>query len=397
VAASSIAATDVSDRDFAKVAKILDQAHDISQPYDNDMGHLFGLPTQDEKLLSGSRGLYIRALNDLLLPRILLQVETDMRTQPTDASYVTDSARIYPMLGGRTEIDASFARKMLAEDMERALPGTENTNVRSALDLHVKTLVTEPLTPIALDDELIADALAAEQARERFSKWAVNGGELCVTGLADRYPFAKDSAVEVTVTDFTALFGPGGAFDRFFRENLQAKVDTKSVPWQWKDAAEHSVETVEGLKAFERAAAIRSAFFASNSVTPSVAFEVTPLLLEGDALGVVLASDGQQVIYSKGVQSSVRPIAMFWPGQLGIKGAELSFQPLGASRNLSKGGGWAIFRLLDAGDVQSLDDGGVRAAFRFGTHNAAFEFHVDTPFNPFNLTALRAFRCPKSL
>lgn len=156
--------------------------------------------------------------------------------------------------------------------------------------------------------------------------------------------------------------------------------------------------SIEGLRQFEQAAAIRSAFFGGPDNSLQIAFDVTPLSLDGDAVGVTLASDGQQVAYSQGYRAASRPVALTWPGTLGFSQAELSFQPEGAVDSVvTKRGLWGIFHLLDTATVTPLDAQSVRATFSTAGRTASFQFHVDTPVDPFDLKTLRAFHCPKSL
>ena len=44
--------------------------------------------------------------------------------------------------------------------------------------------------------------------------------------VTNRYPFAADSAMDMTLADFGTVFGNDGIFDKFFNENLAEQVDT---------------------------------------------------------------------------------------------------------------------------------------------------------------------------
>ena len=380
-------------------SRVLDQAEAISAPYeDHQHANRIGLPSQYDKVHSGYENLYTRALNDFLLPRLLIQVEDDMKPKPETASYVADNVRVYPMLGSRLRMDQGFAAKTLDEDMQRALPGADKASVRAALGHHIAALVARPLVPITLDDGLLKEALANEHSRDLFDKWQEKGGATCAATLESGYPFAKGSLKDITAADFTALFGPNGAFDSFFKSELATKVDATGSPWKWKKGAGNDGATDQGLHDFELAEAIRASFFTASNNALGFGFDVTPLSLSGPAIGVTLASDGQQVSYSQGVRDGSRPISLTWPGNLGINGAELSFQPAGnVDGTTLKRGLWALFRVLDAGKVVALGPERVTATFGTGGRVAAFEFRVDTPLDPFDLASLRRFHCPKSL
>ncbi len=397
--AQAIKVKQVTDRDFAAVDRLLDQAAAISAPYEgSEKARRLGLPTQYDKVHSGYENLYTRALNSFLLPRLLIQVEADMKPKPELAAYVNDNVRVYPMLGSRLGMDEGFARKTLEEDLQRALPGQDKAQVRASLIKHVAALVARPLAPITLDDGLLKEALANEHSRDLFNKWMVEGGQVCAATLDGGYPFVKGSLKDVTAAEFGALFGPNGAFDSFYKKELASKVDTTGSPWKWKTGAGEGSGSDDGLRAFELADAIRTSFFSSANNALGFSFDVTPLSLSGPAIGVTLASDGQQVSYSSGVRDASRPIALTWPGNLGIKGAELSFQPPGNIDGTTlKRGLWALFRVVDAGTVKVLGPERLNVSFGADGRAASFEFRVDMPIDPFDLAALRRFHCPKAL
>nr|MCU0254883.1 type VI secretion system membrane subunit TssM [Acidobacteriota bacterium] len=66
--------------------------------------------------------------------------------------------------------------------------------------------------------------------------WTSQVLPFCKRALANRYPFARGSAQDVTLDDFSRLFGPGGLIDGFFQKYLSAFVDTTQKTWQWRVA-----------------------------------------------------------------------------------------------------------------------------------------------------------------
>ena len=398
--AAQIPIKDVADRDYARIDKTLDEARALDQPYEDEGAGrtLISLPSQRDKVISGYTDLYRRALNDFLLPRLLIGVEAKMRDKPEAGDYVAENVHVYPMLGTRIPVDFAFARRVLSDDLARDLPGDDNAPLRAALDRHVAALLSGPLTPIGLDDKLIADAMANERTREQFAAWNTRGGAFCEEHLAGHYPFAKDSLKEMTMVDFVALFGPRGAFDSYFTNYLAAKVDTTGSPWKWRSVAGAPQGSQDGLRQFEGAAAIRAAFFDATTGQPTITYDVTPLGLQGNAIGVTLSSDGQQVSYSPGVDVTTRPITFTWPAKFGAEAAEVTFQPSTTADSVrSKRGPWAFFHLLDVASVNPIDAQSVQTTFRSGSRDATFQLHVDTPFDPFDLKALRGFHCPRTL
>lgn len=388
--AAQIPVKDVKDRDFARIAHVLDKARAVSQPFGEEAGVRWALPNQRDKVMSGYQDLYGRALNDFLLPRLMLQVEADMQMKPEEAAYVADAVRIYPMLGSRTRMEPDVARKVLGDDFGRVLAGDDKADLRASLDRHIASLVAAPLTPIATDDALIRTALANEAARNLFVKWEERGGKTCVANLTGRYPFTPNAAQEMGAADFKALFGPGGAFDGFFKDELQDKIDTTASPWKWKEPG----RAIGGIAAFERAAAIRTAFFGGPGNALSISFDVTPQEVDGAADAVAFNVDGQEVTFARGSRAGTRPVALTWPGSSGLTGAALTFQPAGSDSVVTRKGLWALFRVLDTAAVQAVDSEQAKLVFRAPDRSATFEFRVNAASNPFDLKALRAFRCP---
>ncbi|MDN5863173.1 MAG: type VI secretion system membrane subunit TssM, partial [Salinisphaera sp.] len=56
-----------------------------------------------------------------------------------------------------------------------------------------------------------------------------------------RYPFARNSLQSLPLADFARLFGPGGVFESFFNQDLQALVDTTSEHWKWRTSGGASI------------------------------------------------------------------------------------------------------------------------------------------------------------
>ena len=62
-----------------------------------------------------------------------------------------------------------------------------------------------------------------------------------------------------------------------------------------------------------------------------------------------------------------------------------------------KSGVWALFRVLDGGSLEALDASRSRVTFRSGDRTASFALRVEGGATPFDLAALRTFRCPAAL
>ncbi|WP_038824902.1 type VI secretion IcmF C-terminal domain-containing protein, partial [Pseudomonas aeruginosa] len=170
--------------------------------------------------------------------------------------------------------------------------------------------------------------------------------------LAGRYPIAAGSSRDATLEDFGHFFGAGGVMDSYFRQYLQPYVDTSASTWRWQPGAAQKLGINPGvLHTFQRAAAIRDAFFRSGGMQPAVRFELKPVTMDAAISQFILDLDGQQLTYDHGPS---RPVAMQWPSANGLGVVRLTVTPPPSSgrSGLTLEGPWAWFRLLDQSDLE---------------------------------------------
>ena len=243
-----------------------------------------------------------------------------------------------------------------------------------------------------------SSGIAADGTRASMNaRWQASVLPFCKQALANRYPFNPRARADVGVQDFAKLFAPGGLIDTFFNENLVKFVDTRSRPWTWKRVNDVDLGISNSvLQQFHYASQIREAFFAGGP-QPQIQFQITPYGLSDKARSVLLEVHGQQIAF-KHRGGLPTPMAVTWPGTVGL--ARVSFEP--ARRNtesvLSRDGPWAWFRLLDAAEIRSLNVADrKRVNFIVGERLAIFDLQVSSVINPFALPALTKFSCPESL
>ena len=213
----------------------------------------------------------------------------------------------------------------------------------------------------------------------------------CRDIVVDRFPFQPKSNIDVPLADFGRLFGYGGIFDSFFKDNLAAVVDTSHTPWTWRSGTTGSFGgSASMLHEFEAAQQIRDMFFRPGGQLPEVHFNVAPSYLDANATRFVLELDGQSVEYRHGPE---RNTPASWPGP-SPGAAAISFEDrAGAHPNLSFQGTWAWFRLLEGAGLQPESDVRYRATFRAGSSEARVVIEAASIRNPFAKSVLRQFRC----
>jgi len=230
---------------------------------------------------------------------------------------------------------------------------------------------------------------ARGELQTRFAQTLVQDCNAVVRG---RYPFTPGSSLDVPLADFGRLFGYGGLFETFFKENLAGLVDTTRRPWAWRAGADGASlgVSVAMLREFEAAQQIRESFFRAGSQTPELHFTIMPVALDAASTRFLLEVDGQQFEYRHGPQTTR---AATWPGP-NPGAAAASFEDRANGHpNVAFQGPWALFRLLEAGRLQSTTDVRYNMSFEMGGHTVTYALEADSIRNPFAQRQLRAFRC----
>jgi type VI secretion system protein ImpL len=252
------------------------------------------------------------------------------------------------------------------------------------------SLLPPPINALVAQVAGHSEVLTVGQARgdldQRYREQVVRE---CSEVVSGRYPFARASGVDVPLADFGRLFGPGGVFDGFFKDNLSPLVDTSRTPWSWRAGAT-AAGSATMLHQFEQAQAIRDNYFRPGAQLPELHFNVSPDDLDSAATRVLLEFDGQSIDYRHGPSRSV-PVA--WPGPSpGV--AAVTFEDRSSARpNLAFQGPWAFFRLLDAAQMHAETDVHYTATFQTGGHSARFVIEANSIRNPFLKADLQQFRC----
>ena len=216
----------------------------------------------------------------------------------------------------------------------------------------------------------------------------------CQKIVTNNYPFAKSDR-DVPLADFARLFAPNGIIDKFFAANLAPLANTAGKTWSWRsDSNITRALSTTTLRRFQQAAEIRDAFFAAGGAAPALNFTVKPLTLSGEAQTATLTVNGATV---QAQQGAATPGALQWPGS-GAGAASIQIAPDMPDRKstLERTGGWAFFRLIDAGAMIQRG-AAVNVSFIVGGREVSFEFSSASLNNPLSLPSLRRFECPNGL
>jgi type VI secretion system protein ImpL len=215
----------------------------------------------------------------------------------------------------------------------------------------------------------------------------------CARLLGAQYPIVRNGNEELSREAFTRAFAAGGLIDSFFQRQLSPHVDTSVRPWAFRAGAGGA----EALQPFERAQAIREAFFRDGGRQFGVRLEMRLLELESGIAEFVLDVDGQALRFKPGASAQQ---TLLWPGPADSGRVLLqlvpSTGPAGAGHTFQ--GPWALFRMLD--HVRS-DPGPTpdrwRLRFDVEGRKALFEVRASAALNPIARQELEQFQCPKRL
>ncbi|WP_454767043.1 type VI secretion system membrane subunit TssM [Cupriavidus campinensis] len=222
-------------------------------------------------------------------------------------------------------------------------------------------------------------------------------GAACRRAIEGKYPFVPGASQDVDTEDFNHVFAADGLLDGFFKTSLAPHVDTSSRPWRYK-AISAGMPPVHGpsLEPFERAAAIREAFFREPGAK-RMAWKVDARVasLDPEILELSLDIDGQQIRYAHG------PVVTFqlaWPGPRGGAVAEIAASPRirPDTSTIVTSGPWALFRLVDRGRrIGTASASHMVVDFTFDDRHAALELVTGGHANALSGQILNGFTCPK--
>jgi type VI secretion system protein ImpL len=159
----------VADANVLAILPLLDQARDLPfGPGDTapHSGMGFGL-YQGAKLGAGASTAYLNALDNALLPRLILQLEAEMRGGFNRPEFLYQATRVYLMLGGQGPMDKPLIEAWMNLDWQRLYPGLQAQPVRDDLMAHLDAMLNAPLPAVPLDGALV------EAARATFSRVSV--------------------------------------------------------------------------------------------------------------------------------------------------------------------------------------------------------------------------------
>ncbi|ABD55952.1 type VI secretion system membrane subunit TssM [Jannaschia sp. CCS1] len=316
-----------------------------------------------------------------------LEPEEDAEGNTTDAltPLVPLYDEIYQQLTRLDSPDPAAAAALASEtalrDAAQSLVA-EGRQLDAPIDAFVVTIAAR------VSEAAVGQARAAADAL-----WQAEGYPMCDRAISDRYPFSPAASADVTLTDFTAVFGPNGLFATFFAEHLADLVNTTADPWVWSGGLAPDGDIQTALHQFQRAAQIRAAFFPNGVAEPRVELRVDLIALEQGARVALFEIGDRRSAHREDLSDEER---LIWPPE-DSDIARVMLLPGDRETAPTERGPWAPFRLIDRAEVTPGTDNEFQARFTVDGRAVTFNLTSGSVNNPFNLPALTAFRCPQSL
>ncbi len=119
----------------------------------------FGL-YQGSKLSAAAIDAYDRALNGLLLPRLLARLEAQMQSHLDKPEILYEALKVYLILGRQGPLDRDLVEQWIGADIEASYPGDDMAETREALGAHLHAMLELPLRALPLNGPLVAEVRA---------------------------------------------------------------------------------------------------------------------------------------------------------------------------------------------------------------------------------------------
>ena len=158
--AQSLPLNPVKDADLPSIVPLLDAARALPFGVDAPPPPRQWFPglSQTAKLGAGAREVYRNDLEHVLLPRLILRLEGQMRAHFEQPAFLYEAAKVYLMLGSAGPLDRGLVKEWMNLDWQAAWPGPAAQPIRDSLTRHLDALLDQPLEKVPLDGALIEDA-----------------------------------------------------------------------------------------------------------------------------------------------------------------------------------------------------------------------------------------------
>jgi type VI secretion system protein ImpL len=161
--AAQLSPVPIGGTDLRNVSPVLDQARALQkETAAGEHGDLSLGLSQGDSLASEAEDIYGRALQYILLPRLVSSIEVRMRGHADDLDYLYRATRVYLILCGRGGADNPMVREWFQDDWAETYGGASLAPFRTDLLTHLDALLARHvIKPVAPDPDVLGHAQEA--------------------------------------------------------------------------------------------------------------------------------------------------------------------------------------------------------------------------------------------
>jgi type VI secretion system protein ImpL len=220
-------------------------------------------------------------------------------------------------------------------------------------------------------------------------QYAANVLPACLSVTERHYPFARAVRSDAAVADLQRVYGANGQIDGFTRDRLQPLLDTAGPLWRWQagDPVARGLSPSSAAE-FQKAAAIR------DLLSGGLALNVGLISL-GKGVDAVEISTGGTTYRLDAKDMATHPL--IWT-PTGLPHAHVAL--LSGNKEVHRDqsdGAWALFHVLDEGQVRNAGASAIEATFGAGVQTASLLIRLPSTSNPFGHGGPFSFQCPGRL
>jgi len=239
------------------------------------------------------------------------------------------------------------------------------------------------------------------------SQWQEQVYNPCNAAMSGRYPIAIDSNEDVSMTDFSEYFKPGGTVDKFNSAYIKPFVNI-SNGWSSKSLDHYSMAfSSNAIGQIRKAQLIKNIYFHSNPGSPSLSFQMRPDRMNKTDERFVMEYGDKRISYSHGPKFWT---TFKWTGAADNGRIRMYFEDLsGKQHSVAYEGPWAFFRLQDQAKLSRMASSNTfLATYHISDGSASelapmtrdsrnhwinYEIKPSSINNPFDKNLLGSFRC----
>jgi len=214
--------------------------------------------------------------------------------------------------------------------------------------------------------------------------------------IANHFPFASIENNDVSLTNFSYFFAPHGLIDKFFKDYLDAFVDSSQLPWKLKNLDGDSLPIYPStLSSLQKAFQIQRTYFRRSDQSLYVPFSIQALAIKNNTESFTIALGNQQKTYQQGILYDADQF--IWPDDVNSNLAKVVFT--GENNNhvaINEHGPWAWFKLLQPQKTKA-DKNHYKILLSKKDLAAKIDLVIQQSHNPFALTLFRRFKLPDNL